>query len=198
MKLFLNTTSPYARLVQILLLETGLDAQTKLVMVDPWNAAAELLEANPAAKIPALSLDDGTHLVESACIADYLIARSGMASLWPLSYPDASRRLGILGLARAAMDCAFGVVIQERFGAASVLGERWLASLPRIAARLEALLGQTSGAEQIDLADLTLAVAFSYIDFRLPAIAWRAGSPLLAARLDRLDQRASLIATRPA
>ncbi len=198
MKLFLNTTSPYARLVQVLLLETGLDAETELVMVDPWNAGAELLEANPAAKIPALSLDDGTHLVESACIADYLIARSGKASLSPLAHPDAPRRLEILGLARAAMDCAFGAVIQERFGAASVLAERWLASLPRIAARLDTLLGRTENEEQPDLADLTLAVAFSYIDFRLPAIAWRPGAPQLAAYLDRLARRPALIATRPA
>jgi len=198
MKLFLNTTSPYARLVQVLLLETGLDAQTELVMIDPWNAGAELLEANPAAKIPALSLDDGTHLVESACIADHLIARSGKASLAPLSHPDASRRLERLGLARAAMDCAFGAVIQERFGAASVLAERWLASLPRIAARLETLLGRTEDEEQPDLADLTLAVAFSYIDFRLPAVAWRPNAPHLAAYLDKLDRRPSLIATRPA
>lgn len=196
MKLFLNTTSPYARLIHVLLIETGLDAETALVQTDPWNATDALLEANAAAKIPALSLDDGTRLVESACIADYLIHRSGKRALSPLAHADAPRRLEILGLGRAAMDCGFGSVIQDRFAAGSPLAGRWLDALPRIAGRLDGL--HAHPAEDCDLAALTVAVAFDYVDFRLPHVNWRSGAPRLAACLAGLASRPSLAATRPA
>ena len=35
MKLYLNQASPYARLINVLLVETGLDAETELIFVDP-------------------------------------------------------------------------------------------------------------------------------------------------------------------
>jgi glutathione S-transferase len=196
MKLFLNATSPYARLIHVLLLETGLDARTDLVLVDPWNAGDALLAANPAAKIPALSLDDGTHLIESACIADYLIQQSGRRELSPLAHGDAPQRLEILGLGRAAIDCAFGAVIQDRFVPGSPLSPRWLGTLPRIAERLDALYARRAAGEP-DLGDLTVAVAFEYVAFRLPAIGWRSISPDLAAQVDRLARRAALMETRP-
>lgn len=198
MRLFLNTASPYARLIQVLLIETGLRDETELVFVDPWSNPADLLAANPAGKIPALSLGDGTHLVESACIADYLIHRSGRAALSPLARPDAPRRLEVLGLARAAMDCAFSIVIQQRFAPGSPLTARWLDALPRIAARLAPLIGEPSAPAEADLADLTTATAFEYVDFRLPAVDWRAPAPRLATFIARLAERPSLAATRPA
>jgi hypothetical protein len=37
-----------------------------------------------------------------------------------------------------------------------------------------------------------VAVAFSYLDFRLPGIDWRGPAPQLAALVDRLGQRASM------
>ena len=68
MKLFLNAASPYARLVRVILVETGLQAQTELHYVDPWESPPDLLARNPAAKVPALDLDDGTQLIESGYI----------------------------------------------------------------------------------------------------------------------------------
>lgn len=73
MKLFVNAASPYARLVRVILVETGLRAQTELHYVDPRESPPELLARNPAAKVPALELDNGTQPIESDCICDYLI-----------------------------------------------------------------------------------------------------------------------------
>ncbi len=139
MNLYLNQASPYARLVRILLIETGLDNETEMIFVDPWESPDELLIANPASKVPALTLKDGTQLVESTCISDYLIQRSGQSALSPMSHSDAELRLQILGLGRAAIDCSFGSVIQQRYVPDSPLTERWLATLPRIAGALEEL-----------------------------------------------------------
>lgn len=196
MNLYLNEASPYARLVRVLLVETGLDSETQLIFVDPWQSPDDLLAANPASKVPALTLEDGTRLVESSCIGDYLIMRSGRSALAPLSHADAEKRLQILGLGRAAIDCSFGSVLQRRHAPGSPLIDRWLAALPRISRALDKLYAEAASTD-VDLADLTVAVAFEYIDFRLPEIAWRSGSPTLAARVADLGRRPSLAATRP-
>ena len=196
MKLYLNQASPYARLINVLLVETGLDAETELIFVDPWQAPDELLMASPASKVPALTLKDGTRLVESACISDYLIHQSSRSALSPMSHPDAETRLQILGLGRAAMDCSFGSVIQQRFVPGSPLIERWLATLPRIAGALEELYAGRISTDA-DLADLSVAVAFEYIHFRLPEIQWQGQAPHLAERVGSLGRRTSLETTRP-
>ncbi len=196
MNLYLNQASPYARLISVLLIETGLDAETELIFVDPWESPDELLIANPASKVPALTLKDGTRLVESACIGDYLIHHSGQNTLSPLSHPDAETRLQILGLGRAAIDCSFGSVIQQRFVPDSPLIERWLATLPRIAGALEEHYARRISTDA-DLADLTVVVAFEYIAFRLPEIRWQGHAPHLAEWVSSLGQRTSLETTRP-
>ncbi len=196
MKLYLNQASPYARLIRVLLIETGLDNETEMIFVDPWESPDELLIANPASKVPTLTLKDGTRLIESACISDYLIQHSGQSVLSPMSHLDGETRLQILGLGRAAIDCSFGSVIQQRFVPDSPLIERWLATLPRIAGALEQhYAGRIS--TDADLADLTVAVAFEYIDFRLPEIQWQGQAPHLAERVRSLGQRTSLETTRP-
>ena len=196
MNLYLNQASPYARLIRILLVETELDTETEMIFVDPWESPDELLMANPASKVPALTLKDGTRLVESACIGDYLIQHSGQSALSPMSHLDAETRLQILGLGRAALDCSFGSVIQQRFAPDSPLIGRWLATLPRIAGALEELYARRLSTDA-DLADLTVAVAFEYIDFRLPEIQWRSQAPHLVDRVSSLGQRTSLETTRP-
>ena len=198
MKLYLNETSPYARLVRVLLLETGLDSETELVLVDPWASPDELLGVNPAAKIPALVLPDGTCLIESGCIAEFLIVASARADLCPVNgSPDRARRMEVLGLGRAAMDCAFGSVIQQRFADGSPLIGRWRAAVPRLAERLEGILTAAPPHALLDLADLTVAVSFAYVDFRLPEVEWRQRAPTLAERVVWLGDRFSFQETRP-
>jgi len=197
MKLYLNEASPYARLVRVLLIETGLDDETEFVFADPWTAPDDLLAANPASKVPALVLDDGTCLVESSCIADYLIHRSGRKNLSPLSHADAAGRLQLMGLGRAAIDCAFGAVIQERFAPGSPLSVRWRGALPRIAGALEARYAAGTDTASCDQAALTVTVAFEYVDFRLPEIDWKAIAPRLAEHAVDTGRRTSLETTRP-
>ncbi len=206
MKLYLNNASPYARLARVRLIETDLAAQTEFVDVDPWTATDSFWSINPAGKIPALVLDDGSSISESNCIADHLIAVSERTDLAVLSQPEPAHRLQVLGLARAAMDCAFGAVVQQRFAEKSVLTARWLAALPRIAKRLESVHGtllriRPSTSSELeparcDLAGLTVAVAFGYIRFRLPDISWEDDAPQLSEWIEVLNERRSLALTQ--
>ena len=197
MKLYLNNASPYARLIRVLLIETGLDGATELVFVDPWTSPPDLLAANPAAKIPTLVLDDGTALIESSCIADYLVRLSGQTVLTPPPTADQGARLRILGLGRAATDCAFGAVIQQRFAPQSPLIDRWLSAVPGIAAALNKQLSTCPPGDGIDQGDLTMAVAFEYVDFRLPDVPWKSVAPHLIERVRFVGQRPALASTAP-
>ncbi|WP_419904971.1 glutathione S-transferase N-terminal domain-containing protein [Kiloniella sp.] len=194
MKLYLNQASPYARLIKVLLIETNLIHETEMIFVDPWASSDDLLNVNPASKVPALVLQDGTQLIESSCICDYLIQRSGQSSLSPTSHNGLATRCQVLGLGRAAIDCSFSSVIQQRYAPKSPLKERWLTALPRIARTLDEVYSRGSS-HHVDLADLTIAVAFEYIDFRLPDIQWKEQAPHLAQRVNSLKKRNSLAST---
>lgn len=199
MKLCLNKTSPYARLALVTAHETGLVGRIELVWTEPWNDPPELLALNPLAKVPALQADDGTALIESTGICDYLIAVARRDDLLPAPLAARADTLRRLGLGRAAIDGAFGAVIQRRFNnnADTALSERWLRALPRAARILDEIYTARREPKQPDLGDLAVTVAFDYIDFRLPEVSWRAGAPALARAIDVVRARPSMTATRP-
>lgn len=198
MKLYLNKTSPYARLALVAVHETGLADRVETVWVEPWNDAPELLAVNPLAKVPAFVTDDGVALIESSAICDYLIALSRCDHLLPAQLPARTDTLRRLGLGRAVIDCAFGAVIQRRFndGADTTLSQRWRRAIPRALAALDADSGVRSGSPP-DLGDLAVTVALDYIDFRLPEIAWRREAPTLVRLVDVILARPSMQMTRP-
>jgi glutathione S-transferase len=197
MHLYLNKTSPYARLALVVAHETGLAATLQLVWSDPWADAPELLAVNPLGKVPALVTGDGVCLIESDGIVQYMLALSGDQQLLPAAPAQRLDTLGRLGLARASIDCAFGAVVRTRFGDApdSVLTQRWLAALPRAVAAIERNLAARQAERPVDLGDLALGIAFAYCDLRHPQLAWRADAPRLAALVDRVCQRPSMVAT---
>ena len=72
LQLFLNATSPFARLARVVALEKGLGQRLQLVACDPWNNDPALLAQHPQARIPVLVTDSGTAIAESLLIAQYL------------------------------------------------------------------------------------------------------------------------------
>jgi len=197
MELLLNKTSPYARLVLTVAHELGIAERIRYVWVDPWTETARLAELNPLAKIPTLVTPAGASLVESDYIVQYLLDLVDDRCLVPGDGELRAQMLYRQGLAKGMMDCAFGVTIRRRFGDPedSFLTRRWLDALPRSVAALEAATRARTPGLEPDLGDVTTAVALSYCDLRIPALAWRAQAPTLAALVDRLAQRASLVAT---
>jgi glutathione S-transferase len=198
MKLYLNKTSPYARLAFATAHEAGLASTLETEWVEPWDDAPALLEVNPLGKVPALVTDGGTALIESGAICDHLIAVSGADRLMPGKASLCEDTLRRLGLGRATIDCAFGVVIHRRFsgGTDTGLTERWVRAIPRAVAALERLAPRRIGVDP-DLGDIAVAVALDYVDFRLPMVGWRAGAPNLARWVDGNLARASFRATDP-
>jgi len=66
LKLYLNKTSPYARLTMVVAREKDLVERLALEWTDPWTDSAELLRANPFSRVPTLVTDDGLTIVDSA------------------------------------------------------------------------------------------------------------------------------------
>lgn len=166
-------------------MEAGLADGIEKIWIEPWDDAPELLAVNPLGKIPALLTPAGEPLIESACICDFLIAQARRPDLLPMPQDISAREevLRRVALGRAAMDCAFGAVIQRRFngGKDTELSQRWRRGLPAAP----------------DLGDLAVAVAFDYIRFRLAEVPCLDGTPALARLLEAMNRRPSLQSTRP-
>lgn len=197
MELFLNATSPYARLVRIVVLEKGLAEGVTLRWCDPWANDAALLAANPAGRIPALMTDDGTTLSESLLIAVYL---DSLGRREPLIPPACQARvLHFSGLGQALMDAAFTTVISRKHQGNeaddSVLGQRRQRAIQRTLARLAHELDASQVAAAVTLGDIAVAVALDYLTFRLPETGWAEQHPRLTQWHQRVSARQSFVQT---
>jgi glutathione S-transferase len=196
MKLFLNTTSPYARIARIALAEKGRpDVDTEVV--DPWADAPRLLDVNPAARVPALVADDGRTLTESLLIVLWLEHR------WPspsLLGADATAVVARAGLAIGVIDAAVHTLIGRKITDASFdtapVGLRRRRTMADGMARLEGdPPAFADGTPTIDA--IAAVVALDYLDFRFPQAPWLPPLPALRALAGRLRERPSFAASRP-
>ncbi|MBE0463858.1 MAG: glutathione S-transferase family protein [Halomonadaceae bacterium] len=182
MQLYLNTTSPYARLVRIVLIEKGLINAVTLNWCDPWADDPALLKANPAGRIPALVTEKGTTLSESMLIAIYLDSAYPEKPVLPVNCMG--EVLHLAGLGQNLMEAAFTTVIARKHNGNeadnSVLGARRLRAIQRLLNQLNSELGEAS-VDAINLGEIAVAVALDYLAFRLPKLAWRADYPQLQA-----------------
>ena len=200
MKLYLNKTSPYARLAIVVAHEKGLAGRIELAWTDPWTDTTELLAANPFSRVPTLVTDDGQPVADSACICEYFDEVGGGRRLLPAAGGDRLRALSMYGLGRGLIDAAFGVTIDRRFhesGAKLVLAERWLTAIRRALEKLDrddTLLRPT---ETPDLGDLAIGVGLSYTEFRLPEVQWKPAFSHLRAWHERLSARPSMRLSAP-
>ena len=164
MQLFLNTTSPFARVARIAALEKGLAERVQLVWSDPWNHDPALLAVHPQLRIPVLVTDEGQAIAESLLIAQYLDQIGTGPALVPPTQCGA-----VLAQASAGyglMEAAFAVVIARKYQGteadASVLGQRRLAALGRTLAQLEQTPPRPVGAD-FSLDQITVAVGLEYV-----------------------------------
>jgi glutathione S-transferase len=201
MKLFYAAGSPYARIIRVVLRETGLDravAEEEVTLRDPNSA---LLAFNPGGKVPTLQLDSGRVLNETLLVLFYLDTRHGGRPLLPMDGSDSWKALADTGRAMAFLD---GVSVwnrELRFGlkAPGVIAlER--ARAERAADSFESALGETALGEgayggPIDAAQIVLGAALENTARRHKVWAWRPGRPRLSAFLDGVARRPSFTAT---
>lgn len=203
MKLLMNTTSPYARIARIALWEKGL-SEIETRIVDPWGDAPELLDANTAARVPALVTDDGQALTESLLIVLWLERVRPEPSLLGDDPTETVARAGVaMGVIDAAVHTLIGRKISGPGFDESPVGLRRRRSMVEGLKRLDAEVpessvgGVPSGVPTPTLAAITATVALDYVQFRFPQASWMPSLPRLEDLQQRMRARPSIEQTQP-
>lgn len=199
MKLIMSPASPFVRKVMVAIRETGQqgDIEELPVATTPVNTADEVWAANPLGKIPALVLDDGRAIHDSRVITRFLDDRAG-AGLYP-----ADRLWDVLtleatadGILEAAVLMVYeGRVRPEELHYAPWIEAQWNKALTAVKAVNDRWMDHLNG--PLDMAQIAVACALGYLDFRHPDRDWRSEAPELADWYARFETRPAMAATRP-
>lgn len=206
MRLYTTPASPWVRRVMVCILELGIADRFEFVRTKwPHEWATRTVahdgdfpDATPVERIPALVTPEVT-LVESHAICDYI---NGELGHYRLLARDGAARWQAL----ADISIANGIIESQVSRRAELLraaGERSADFIDKMRERelrcFRALEPRVAAFGPVfDLAQITIAVACSYQDWRYGDDGWRAAAPKLAAWYDRVAQRPSMKTTEPA
>jgi len=205
MKLLGSLTSPYVRKVRVVLAEKKLEY--RLETLDVWGDRATIASVNPLGKVPCLVLDDGSVLVDSRVIVEYLDTLSPVGRLIPSLGRERAEVRSWEAMADGVLDAAVLARMEYAFAGRSAeqRSPAWVErQLGKVWAGLEAMgngLGQKTyfagTGVHISLADIAVGCALAWLRFRFPELDWAARHPNLAQLLERLEARPSFAATQP-
>ncbi|WP_342077229.1 glutathione S-transferase [Yoonia sp. SS1-5] len=197
MKLLMSPPSPFVRKVRVVLRETGLidTIEEVAVTTTPLASDPDVSAANPLAKIPVLIRDDGPAIYDSRVINRFLNTHA-QANLYP-----EGRLWEILTLeatADAIMEAAVGMTYEMRYREAAAQSPAWLdAQWAKVDRATRAIstrwMSHLSG--PLNIGQIGVACALSYLDLRHDARGWRAGNDTLAAWHAAFAQRQSMLDT---
>ena len=197
MKLHWSPRSPFVRKVMVATHELGLAdrIQTVRTVVAMMKPAVSLLPENPLGKIPTLVLEDGTVLYDSLVIIEYLDSLAGGGRLIPKDGPARWQELRRHALANGFLDLLI-LWRNERDKAQPLpaLLDAFRLKTDAVLPALEAEIGEIADGP-VGLAQITIAVAGAYVDFRFPDIRWRERCPRLSEWQEGFAQRPSMLAT---
>lgn len=199
MQLLISPASPYVRKVRVLIREADLMGTVEEINVatTPLDSAPEVIAANPMGKIPALIRADGPGIYDSRVITRFLDDLAG-ANLYPQS-----RIWEILTLeatADAIMDATVAMSYEARFRPAERQSSEWVEAQWAKAARGIAAVNSRWMSHltgPINIGQIGVACALSYIDLRHDGRGWRNGNEALANWHTDFAARDSMLATRP-
>ena len=199
MKLYTNPASPYSRKARIVIRELDLTRLVEEINVNP-AASDELRRINPLGKIPVLVLKDGSTLVDSPVICEYLNDLGG-GKLFPgmSVWREVSwrwRALTLQALGDGICDAAVARIYEGR-------RPPELQSEPVVHKHVAAItrsldvLDHSRFAEAITIGEIAVACALGYLDFRLPELSWRETRPNLRDWYENFAQYPSMKDTWP-
>jgi glutathione S-transferase len=199
MKLIGSKTSPYVRKVRVLLAEKGLPFE--FIEESAWTANTTVPRYNPLNKVPALVMDDGEAIFDSAVISEYVDAISG-GGMIPAQPAERARTRRDEALGDGIADAGVSVFL-ERKRASSLQDAAWIArQLDKVNAGLAAIARALEsrpylGGAKPHLGDIACACALLWLEFRLPEGAWRAAHPAVKGWIERMEARPAFALTRP-
>jgi glutathione S-transferase len=200
MKLLVSLLSPYGRKVRIVLAEKRIECAIE--QVDVLGEDSPVNAVNPLGKVPTLVLDDNVALYDSRVIVEFLDAASPISRLIPEDHRERVAVRRWEALADGVLDA--GILLrQETLRPKNEQSPAWikrqLGKAERgLASMAEELAdGVWCHNERYTLADIALGCCLGWLEFRHPAIRWRAQHANLARHLDKLSARPAFAETAP-
>lgn len=198
MKLYGHATSPYVRKVRIALREKNI--RFEWLQESPHDAGNRIAALNPLAKVPVLETDDGQVLFDSALLIEYVDTLTP-ERLIPPAGPDRLRALLWNTVGTGIVEATVARLLEDR----RPENQKSRAFIARQEEKVGQALAWADKAERgpaylvgerFSIADLSLALALEYIDFRY-AHDWRSKHPRLARWLAGISTRGSFAETVP-
>jgi glutathione S-transferase len=203
MRLFYSAGSPFARIVRIALLETGLDervAKQEITRARLYSPESEVLALNPIGRVPTLELEDGTILTESKLILDYIDALSPGSALLRRDGSDGWQMLAEMGQASGLLECVvtwMRTLQQAEPQRPNATVERESVRANRAADALEAAVANKAYSGPLNAAQIVLGTGLGLVEPRLPEWKWRERRPCLSDWFSAISARPSFQATMP-
>ncbi|MCF5024966.1 glutathione S-transferase family protein [Pseudomonas lurida] len=188
MKLIGMLDSPYVRRVAISLDVYGVDFVHEPLSV--FRAFSEFAQINPVVKAPTLVLDDGTVLMDSSLILDYLEALAPDNKKLLAQQPAArAQELQVLGLALTACEKSVQIVYEHNLRPAEKLHAPWLDRISgQLLAAYSLLDQQLADSGALTQASITAAVAWSFSQLTVGSVVKADAFPNLKRHAERLEQ----------
>lgn len=192
--------SPYVRRVAITMRFLGIEYEHNQLSIFMGYDEFRLL--NPLVKIPTLVLDDGSMLVDSTLIIDYLESLSTGQSLVPANSAERTKCLEYTGVALVAMEKIVQLIYETKKRPPEKQHEPWKQRIneQRVSA-FEMLEKYAGGAdpwlfgEKISHADVSIAVAWRFLQHVFPESVETVDYPALVGFSDRAEKLPEFIAS---
>jgi len=190
MRLIGMLDSPYVRRVAISLDLLGLPFQHESVSV--FSTFEQFRAINPVVKAPTLVCDDGTVLMDSSLILQYLEAANGRA-LWPTEAAPLLQAFRAVSVALAACEKSVQIVYERNLRPKAAQHEPWMDRVTGQMLAAYAALEQEVQSRPDVFADpgqqaaVTAAVVWEFVQSMLAPLVPAADYPGLAALSQRLE-----------
>lgn len=204
MKLYGRYLSPFVRRVGASLQTLGMDYEhVEVAPFDEWDRAKSI---NPVVRIPALEIDGGEVLIDSAAILDHLDETAGDGALIPRSGKARRDVLKLVATAVGGMEKSVGSAYELRFHGKEKVERSWvercdnqtlsaLGALDEAAAKAGAA-GWLYG-DKISQADISAVVAFDFASLARANLNVAEKAPNLAKLSARLNETPAFANTKP-
>lgn len=198
MKLLWSSRSPFVRKVVVVAHELGIADRITLerVNVTAKETNAEVMRFNPLNKIPTLLCDDGSVMIDSPVIAEYLDETYGSGELFPRDPARRWRVRRLHALGDGIMN--FNISRLGEKGRGEQASDAFMAAFrAKTSATLDVLEQETDSLAPLTIGSIAVAVALAHLDFRFAEDAWRDRRPNLKAWHARFAERPSMRLTEP-
>lgn len=201
MKLYMSATSPFARKCRIIARELSLTHMIEEVAVDVSDKS-QISPVNPLGKVPALVLDDGSVLVDSPVICEYLDdLGNGKFFPKPSVWGNTKGRwkaLTLQAIGDGLNDAIIGILLENRrppeLQSDTMRTRHTNAALTTLDV-LERLAPKF--AEYPTIGEISVGCALGFADLRVAELHWRDNRPQLAAWFEKFSRYPSVEATKP-